>query len=756
MTGKTFLGRSLAVSSLLSTAIAAAPAWAQNTVPSDPPASATSGTVGAASDIIVTARGRGETLQAAPVSVTAFSSQAIDDARIKDVASFIGITPNISIVKSQSVGNSFVTIRGISQVRNGESPIAVVTDGVQQVTSRQFTADLFDVQQIEVLRGPQGALYGRNAIGGAILITTKQPTNEFVFNGQASAGNGDDYRAEASISGPLAKDVLLFRLAGSVRNFGGLLNNVFLGVTNDKIRDRNVRGQLNATLGGGFSADLRASYRNTAGVGGQFQYQGANFLPNSCFVNPANPFGGPAPDADRVNRNFCANNRGDNKRTIFDASLKLRYEGQWGTVTNVLSYLHIKENLKADQFPYSASRNVFGVTDGTQTQFEDLEAWQNDFRIASSSRDHFRWMVGAYYLGTERFISTTTGFDNGLGILDVFQTPNGPTSINPTLSFLADNNKNRAYAFYGNVAYDVTDKLEASFAYRYDHDRRRQMISPLSTAGVPAGCTAAAISACTRTASFSKGQPKFTLTYRPSADLTLFANYGVGFRSGQYNQSGAAAAANLPGVFDLVRQESASTAELGVKFRSANGIFRVNATAFHTQDKNPFYFVFVGSIGAQILVNIDEVKLYGGEIEAIVSPVRGLDLFVNYGYTHSRISKFDFNPATIGNKAPYIPQDGGALGAQYRVPVTTALNLFARGEVEHHGKQFWDPENSTSRSSFQLVNLRGGIESEDGRWAVTGYVRNLTDKKYNAEFVSGGFVAPGEPRTYGIELRGRF
>ncbi|WP_157218462.1 TonB-dependent receptor [Flavisphingomonas formosensis] len=709
----------------------------------------------AAGEIIVTARGRTEALLTSPVAITAFSSKALDDARIKNVSDFIGLTPNISIVQSQSAGNSFVTIRGISQVRNGEAPIAVVTDGVQQVTSRQFTSDLFDVQQIEVLRGPQGALYGRNAIGGAILITTKQPTNDFHVDAQVSAGNGQDYRGEVSISGPIVRDKLLFRLSGSARNFGGLLHNIYLGQTVDKVHDRNVRGQLKAFLSDTLTADLRASYTHTSAIGDQFLYQPANLTPGTCFLDPANPFGGPAPDANRVSRDFCANNRGRNTRSIAEASLKLENKADWGTITNVFSVVQVKEYLGGDQFPYTASRNVFG-TDGTQTQYENLKAWQNDFRIASPAGNRFRWMIGAYYLKTTRFISTTTGLDNGLGIVEIHREPDHDNPINPTLSFLADNNHNQAYAFYGNVAYDITPKLEASFAYRYDHDRRHQMISPLSSAGLPTGCTLASTSACGRIANFHKGQPKVTLNYKASPDLTLFADYGIGFRSGQYNQSGAAAAANLPGVFDLVRQESASTAEGGFKARLLGGRLRINGTGFYTRDKNPFYFVFVGAVGAQILVNIDKVDLYGGEIEATFTPIKGLDIYANYGYTHSEIKKFAFNPADVGNWAPYIPRDGGALGAQYRFPVTDRLNLFARGEVEHHGKQYWDPENSTARSSFQLVNLRGGVESANGRWTLTGYVRNLTDKKYNAEFVSGGFVQPAEPRTYGVELRTSF
>ena len=706
------------------------------------------------SDIVVIGRGRNEQLQDAPVSVTAFSSQDLTDARVHDVSDFIALTPGVSITQSQSVGISFVTIRGIAQVRNGESSVAVVKDGVQQINSRQFTADLFDIKQIEVLRGPQGALYGRNAIGGAIVITTEQPTNDFRLNVNASIGNGSDRRLQASVAGPIIEDRLLFRLAGSYHDFGGLFHNDYLGVTEDKLRDRSVRGQLKAIVSDTLTIDTRASYSRTKGDGYLFQFQGAKFDPaNPCFLDPANPFGGPLPDADRVSRTPCTNNRGSSDRTITDASVRIENAADWGTITNTLAYVRVKEFIGSDQFPFSASRNVFG-TDGTQTGYEEIKAIQNDLRIASNENARFKWMFGAYFLSTKRFVSSSTGIDKGQGIIEIIREPAYADPTNPTVNFLADNNRNQTYAFYGNVGYDITDRLDIGFAYRYDHDRRRQIIDPSSSAGVPVGCTPTSdAKACSRVAKFHKGQPKVTINYRPTDDLTLFADYGVGFRSGQFNQSGAAAQANFPGVFDLVRAESAATTEAGVKAKLLDGRLSLNATAYHTIDKDSFYFLFVAAAGAQVLVNIDKAELYGAEIEADFTPTPGLNIFASYGFTHSKITRFSFNPADVGNKLPYVPADGGVIGAQYRLPLTDAFGLFARGEVEHRGKQYWDPDNSTARSSFRLINLQLGLEGDAQRWSLTGYVRNLTDKKYNAEFVLGGFVQPAPPRTFGLDLR---
>ena len=232
----------------------------------------------------------------------------------------------------------------MSQVRNGESPVAVVIDGVQQVTSRQLTQELFDLERIEVLRGPQGALYGRNAIGGAIVITTKKPSEQLEASAAAGYGKGDDYNLRGSVSGPLAGQALRFRVSGSYRDLGGYYRNLYLGKKVDGVEDWNLRGQIYAELSPDFTADLKAQYGRTEGGGGNFQFQSANFDPaRPCFLDPANPFGGPAPDANRVSRSFCATNLGYNLRTTAQVSLRLQYDMGFATISNVTAYDRVKE-----------------------------------------------------------------------------------------------------------------------------------------------------------------------------------------------------------------------------------------------------------------------------------------------------------------------------------------------------------------------------------------------------------------------------
>jgi iron complex outermembrane receptor protein len=749
------MGISIRTVLLLGTAASAAawalPAHAQDAAPQDGQG---------IEEIVVTARGRDEKLQDVPVAVSAFSAKAIEDRKIVGAADFLSATPNISINQSQSSGISFITVRGVSQVRNGESPVSVVIDGVQQVTSRQLTQDLFDLERIEVLRGPQGALYGRNAIGGAIVITTKRPSEELEGSASLGYGEGQDWRMRASVSGPLAGENLRFRLAGSYRNLDGYYSNVHLNKKVDGTEDLNLRGQLFAQLGDNFTADVKAQYGRTVGGSLNFQFQPTLFdAARPCFADPANPFGGPAPDANRVVRSFCATNLGYNERTTSQFSLKLQYDAGFATITNVTSYDRVKEYSDGDQFLYTASVDLFGIFDGTQTQFEDVKAWSNELRITSPSNQPFRWMVGGYYLDTQRFISSTTGDDNNQGIVRIYRAPQFTSTVNPTLSFFADDNHNKAWALFGNVSYDVTDKLELSFAGRYDKDNRQQSVLPNQTGALPVGCSAVNPTACIKRNSYDLFQPKVSFRYKLADNFNLFGSWGIGFRSGQFNQSGTAAAAlagGINGVSDVVKQEEAETFELGFKTDLFDRRLRLNGTVYTTKDKNPLYFVFIGAIGAQVLVNIDQARSTGFELEAQAKIADGLDLFANYGYTHSRIQKYAVNPLLVGNVAPYVPKDTWSAGMQYRTKLSDNLGVFARADIEHHGKQYWDPENSTARNGYELANLRFGFEHPDGKWSLIGSVNNLFDKKYNSEWVLGGFAHPGMPRTWSIDLNVKF
>ena len=710
--------------------------------------------------VVIRARGRDELQQTVPLSVKAFSSKAIDDAGIRNPADFVALTPNLSLAESQSVGTSFMTIRGLAQVRNGEAPMAVVVDGVIQSDAKQFTQELFDIQTIEVLRGPQGALYGRNASGGAILIRTKQPGNQTSGFARVSFGTGSERVVQAAVGGALVADKVFFRLSGNYTDRDGYFDNPTLGRKADAYNDKTVRGLLKWQVSDALALDLRASVVRDKAGGGNFQYQPTHLLAD-CTADPANAFDFSRLNPNMVSRSFCANNYGRNTRDMNELTLKADYDLGFATLTAIASRNTLKEYLAADQFPYTATRNLFGAFDGTQTQWVDVSSSSLEARLTSSNSKGLRWMAGVYSLNTQRFISTTTGSDLGRGVDTITTDPSFASTTNPTLSWFADHNRNKASAVFGNLDYDLSSRLEASLAMRYDRDERRQTVDARQSVGLPVGCTTLNTAACDKNATFSAWQPKVSLRYKVDDGSLAYASVGRGFRSGQFNQSGvgaAAAAATPPvlGVRDQIDAEITDSVELGYKTELLGGKLRVNTALFHSTVKNAPYFVFIGAVGAQVLVGIDKVQLNGGEIELVGNLGKGWDAYAGVGVTDSTIKKYTVDPNNVGKRAPYVPQTSANLGSQVRFPVAAGMNLLLRGDLVLKGKQYWDPENSAARSDVTLVNLRAALEDAKGKWTAALSVNNATDKAYNAEWVGGGFAAPASPRIVRADLRYNF
>jgi iron complex outermembrane receptor protein len=683
--------------------------------------------------ILVTARKIQEDIQDAPLSVTAFSEEAIREAGIGETADFIALTSNVTLAESQSISTAFLTIRGLTQVRNGEMPVAVIVDDVLQFNNRQFVGQLFDVAQIEVVKGPQGALYGRNATGGAIIINTKAPGNETEGYFGLGVGNGEEMSAEGSVSVPLIEDQLFAKLSGRVVSREGYYTNVTRNDTDDPYFDRALRGRLLWTPSDDLTLDLIGNFGRHNGRGIGFQFGAAG--------------------ADDTSLPFVANNEDVGERQTQGISLRIEKELDWATLTSVTAWDQLTSLTRADQFPYSALANGVDTVpfgDGTQSQYTDMESWSQEVRLTSAADGPLRWQVGAYYLDWERFISSTVGTDLGKGIKRVERTPFLTDATNPTVSFFADDNDNDAWAVFGQLSYDITDQLELNIAGRYDEEKRRQAVSPLNTSGVPGA---------SNKATFDKFSPKVTLRYMPHDTITLYGSWGEGFRSGQFNQNGTAAAAQtagIQGVQDIVDQEESQSWELGFKTDLFNDRLRLNGAYFDTKVEGQQYFVFIGDIGAQVLLNIDEVDIDGFELEAIWRAVDGLDLYAAYGQTNSKVKAYTTDPSLVGNKAPYVPDETFNAGFQWTAGLNPDFDLVTRVDYERRGEQFWSPDNTAPRSPLDLVNARVALQKADGQWELALEAKNLTDESYNSEFVLPAFSHKANPRSVRAKLRYNF
>jgi iron complex outermembrane receptor protein len=220
-------------------------------------------------EIIVTARLRAEAYVETPAAIKAFTAFEIDSAGIEKPHDFIALTPNMTVVQTQNPGNSFITIRGVSQARNSDMPVAVVVDGVLMSNPAQFNQELFDIQQIEVLKGPQGALYGRNAIGGAVSIVTKAPTDEFEARLRLGADSGPGYMAQGSIGGPLGdSDTWKYRASLSFSDTDGFRENEYLNTEADPYRDTSARVRFTWEPSDNLTGDFRYARSETEPIEG--------------------------------------------------------------------------------------------------------------------------------------------------------------------------------------------------------------------------------------------------------------------------------------------------------------------------------------------------------------------------------------------------------------------------------------------------------------------------------------------------------
>ncbi|MET3762282.1 TonB-dependent receptor [Sphingomonas sp. UYEF23] len=692
-------------------------------------------------DIIVHALRRSETLQSVPAAITAFTATRIEEAGITKPADFIAQTPNVTLVQTQNAGTSFVVIRGIGQARNSEPSVAVVVDGVQQVNPSQFNRELFDVDQIEVLKGPQGGVYGRNAIGGAIVITTKAPTDTLTGRFKGGFDNGPGFRVQGVLSGPITKGGdLKFRAGLSYYDTNGFIPNVYTGKNADPVRDLSGSAQLLWEPSSTLSFDLRGSVDRLRTRGYYFN-----------IVSDVNDTSVPVQ----------VNNPGIDNRDIYDVSAKVSYDAGFGTFTSITAYDRLTEIVTGDGTDFkpreqSLLYGYFGF-DLAQSQFLQVEAVSQEVRFASPVYRPFSFIVGAYGLHTDRYISTSNLKDIGEGVFPVYRTPStNPRS--PQYSFLADSQNNLAWAVFANVNWKLALGLEFDGSLRYDSDRRRQTtLTPTAylpnVPGFPQGLTGDV-----RAKTFKELQPKATLRYKVGNPLLVYASFSRGFRSGGFNQTGVAAIAassGVVGIRDVYDAEVATTYEIGAKTQWFDHQLDINVAAYTTKSQNGYFFFYLATNGTQNLGNVPEARYKGFEVEVNARPMRGWELNAGFGYTDSAIRKFP-DPTVIGNHAPLVSEYTVNAGTQYKWALGgSGIEAVARVDYQLLGKTWFDVANSTVRRPVGLVNTRLGLQRNNS-WTVTAFAKNLTNRLYNAEYAPGGFVFKAEPRQYGVEFTKTF
>lgn len=728
-----------------------APALAQSNAPT-------------AEEIVVTATKRDESLVKVPIAVSVVTERAIAERGINRPADFLGSTPNVTFVEDNA-GEAYINIRGQTSVRNSDPNVAIVIDGVTLSSVKPFNQDLFGIKQIEVLKGPQSALYGRNAAAGAIVITTKAPGDTFEGNIVASYGNFNASRASATVSGPLT-DTLGFTIAASTRDTDGPFTNINTGEKVQRFQSNSGRARL-LYSGGPLTLDLKVTAHRSKGGGSAY---------NAQFVGlPIGGFNGAALDANFADMPFVSNVIGAFDEKFADVTLKAEYDFGGAKLTSISSYNRLNQYFASDSPPYIALDSGVG---GTVQQYTYLDKnLSQEIRLTSSADSRLRWQVGFYYLRFTRNQTSKISLDTDGSLPRNRDEIESSLTSHGTLSFSNPLYRTTSYAPFASVQFDVTDQLHLNLAGRYDTEKRsirevaRDAINPLTGANYNncIALTGRTFANCESSRTFKQFQPKASVSYDVGRDASVYASYGKGFKSGGFNPIGsrqaliAAAGGNAAAIYvqDGYNKEVSESYEIGAKGRFFDRALSLNVAVFKTDISGAQQFQFQPAAGLQTTVSIDRVALKGFDFDFNARLPMGLNLFGGFGYTHGRVKQFSGNPLNNGNVAPGAFETTLNLGASMNLQLSQTLSLTPRVEVNRYGSIWWDVDNTpgTQRDPLTLLKARLSLKGGD-RWEVSAYGDNLTNRKYFQEIVP---LLPiftvnyrGPTRSFGLEARVNF
>lgn len=825
-----------------------APALAQE-VRADTPAAEEEGA------IIVTARRQSESLQDVPAAVTVFTAESLAKAGVQRADDFIQLTPGVTIVTGTAeAGDTQINIRGINGARDAESSVALVVDGILKTNTAQLNQNQGTLRQVEILKGPQGALYGRNAAAGAIVLQTLKPGDTLEGGVLVRAAQDNTYLANAYVATPVGENAGLV-LSGNYSTTDGFFRNRFLG-NSKTIDDQEVWGvdaRFVAQITPDTELDVKARYADLKGA--SINFNASFHLPNFAAVDPAffenvndHPF------------DFYSNIRPTNDQTTFEASAKIEHSFDSTTLTAWLLYSDVDQSLTADgtsadfarfTFPGAtpasvaaanacaastaaltgyplnaptfigaspipfifnpATGSTFGAyspttCDGTQFQSRQQQDISGEIRLASNGDGDVNWQVGAYYLHIDREVGVSIGADLGQGVIR--RLYNAPGTTNPTTQLYHDGFKTDVYAAFASIDANLTDRFNVSLAGRYDiEDRRvRSLVpavfdpiqgGPINPGQAVVGGVVQPVAPQSKT--FKQFQPKISLRYELSDDINLYGNWGVGFKSGGFNNQGSAAIVETAlnqfigtsvVIDDQYRKEVSSAFEAGIKGGLLDGVVTFDLAGYYTRiDDMQFFEFFVGGFGLlRVVSNIDEVEVYGAELNLTVEPVRGWKIFGSANVTESEIIQNSSRPGTVGNKSPHTADYTINLGTQVDLPVSDSIDFITRADYRITGPTWFhtmqDDTNPTlfsgllpgsalalpafvgdadysvtRRDAFGVVDLRIGLESQN--WSITAYAENLFNEKYLSEVITavefgGSFISPGARQRFGVELGYKF
>ncbi len=668
-------------------------------------------------DIIVTARKRSESLQDVPASILAIGGAEIQSLNAKSLIDLNGVTPNASIDPG---GN--LTIRGISSnARNSgfEAGAAVYIDGVYQGRPYGNNQDLTDIARLEVLRGPQGTLYGKNTTAGAISLVTVRPGDTWTGRAEAQYAERDDVRVSGYVAGPLIPDLLGVKVAAFRRRADGYQRNL---TTGDRYGNENSvggRGELRFTPGS-WDISLRGDIRN-------YKSEPSIGEPVSGFAEAFSP----GRDTVAFDAPYNVRIRGGGVSLTVDKDL-----GGFG-LTTITAGRSLKSNLLFD--------DDYSPVDLVYHRFTDASRqYSQEVRLASPSTGRFTWVIGGFYfhqkLTSDRPVTLSSGFPF-------------PGVLNDIVTV-----KTNAYAAFANADYRFTDKLTLNLGVRYTKEDKSLDFVQL---GVPAlGYPSLDIIDSMKDSDLS---PTAALTYEFSRGFTAYVKYSSGFKSGGWN----------PDITTTTRigfgPEKVNNFEAGVRTRFLNDRLGVNVTAYTMNYDDLQVSQFLGTFVGYVITNAGKAKIRGIEAEVQARPTRWLSISSGAAYNDARYTDFDTGTGVVfsGQQFTQTPKFTGFVSGDVRFPVRGLGQIEAHGDVRYQSREFFDdlrtvsPIGAFAGPAYALANARIGLSFENGI-ELSVFGTNLTNKRVlsnrGPDTLGLGLVLDqyGPPRQFGGRIVYKF
>lgn len=713
----------------------ATPAWAQADRRADGDAGAND-----AADIVVTARKRSERLQDTPISITAITAEGMERKGIKDIADIARQTPGLQYGDFGDMKLSPTSLRGVvggSGSAGADPAVGYYVDEIYQAQGPGADLDLYDIARVEVLRGPQGTLFGRNTIGGVISITTQRPSDTFTASATANIGNYNALRLGASVSGPIIPGVVSAKISAIRDVNSGYDHNVLLDRDVNNHRSWAVRGQLLFDIAPTTSLLLTASYRKADQE--QLVFETRRYNMNADLPQALIAAGLPL-NTDPFDRKVYSDSPNQERLRAWDVSATFKTRiGRVG-ITNIASY-HDHDYFSRADTDRSPLKFLY---DGDP---EKVWRWSEELRLDLSTGP-IDWLAGLYYFRqnsrNQSFVEIGSDLATILG--------------DPTLTGVrtgSDGNLDTtSKAAFLSATLKITPRLDVTVGGRYTSDSKAIHYVQRDVINLLGGNTDIRTSG-----SWDQFTPNANIRYRFSPTVMAYATASKGFKSGGFNDALGSADGIAFGPEALWNYELGLKTELlGRRLVVNTALYYMDWSKIQLSEDNPATPVY-----DPIILNAGKAHSKGVEIEVTARPTDRWTLGGNLSVQDARFDGGRLPSGALLDHIPYAPAYTADLNAEYRVPVAGLGSVSLFGEYQLRGRTYisndTDPDGVVH--PYGLLNIRLSLQSRDERWRVTLWAKNLTNRTYEQRLfdlsdqplVGQKFIILGEPRTFGAEFK---